>query len=369
MAFFDEYPYSNLHNVNLDWVLQRVKEWGEMVEDNNTRFETLQQANEDFKAYVTNYIENLDYQTAIDDKIDRMFASGVLGEYLQPYVSPAVTTWLGEHITEPTGVVIDTSLTISGACADAKITGDKFLSLGLTTDARNALVDAFNNMVFSNADRTYVLNVIDKLFETIPEWDNGYLWMYTPYNGLLSEQIYVTMGVVGSGGNETLEGTYLNLKCNNPPTTGNNSLRFDFTPSTNSYNRLLVKANIVHSFTNTAPNQITGGFQIVLSNGENGLLFYIGSENGMIKILFYKGNTINYLTTQIPIEGNHIFDAILTANNQILKIDGVEVLNETVFSTFYTTLNRMGLTCTSSAYTPQGTEVNVIWLCYYNRSV
>ena len=143
MPFFDKYPYTNFHNVNLDWVLERVKEWGQMVEDNNTRFENLEQANEDFKEYVTNYLENLDVQAAIDDKLDRMFASGVLGEYLQPYVSPVVTTWLDQHITEPTGVVIDNSLTVSGACADAKATGDRIKPVEYTGEDffKKSLID------------------------------------------------------------------------------------------------------------------------------------------------------------------------------------------------------------------------------------
>lgn len=124
MGFFDRYPYTNWHNVNLDWVLERVKEWGQMVEDNNTRFENLLQANEAFKEYVTNYLQNLDVQAEIDDKLDRMLESGILTEYFQPYISSATSTWLDEHITEPEGVIIDSSLTVAGACADAKTVGD-----------------------------------------------------------------------------------------------------------------------------------------------------------------------------------------------------------------------------------------------------
>ena len=151
MPFFDKYPYTNFHNVNLDWVLERVKEWGELVEQNNTAFHNLEEANESFKEYVTNYIENLDYQGAIDDKLDRMFESGVLGEYLQPYVSPVVTTWLDENITEPEGVIIDSSLTVAGACADSKAVGDKIVFLEnavLTTEAKNALLDCFLHLAW-----------------------------------------------------------------------------------------------------------------------------------------------------------------------------------------------------------------------------
>ena len=167
MPFFDKYPYTNFHNVNLDWILERVKEWGKMVEDNNTRFENLEQANEDFKEYVTNYLENLDVQTAIDDKLDRMFESGELTEYLQPYVSNTVTTWLDENITEPVGVVIDSSLTVAGAAADSKAAGDKIfantlsiLSNGITGDIRDALLQCFENVAWVNTQGILLYNYL-----------------------------------------------------------------------------------------------------------------------------------------------------------------------------------------------------------------
>lgn len=150
MPFFDKYPYTNFHNVNLDWILERVKEWGALVEQNNTAFHDLEEANEDFKNYVTSYLENLDIQAQIDDKLDRMFESGVLGEYLQPYVSPVVTTWLDENITQPTGVVIDSSLTVAGACADAKATGDRIRPLEYTGEDyfKTSLINCLQKMVF-----------------------------------------------------------------------------------------------------------------------------------------------------------------------------------------------------------------------------
>lgn len=173
MPFFDQYPYTNFHNVNLDWVLERVKEWGQMVEDNNTRFENLQEANENFKEYVTNYIENLDYQAAVDDKLDRMFESGVLGEYLQPYVSPAVTTWLEENITEPVGVVIDSSLTVAGAAADAKATGTAIQNLALSNIARDALLECFQKVGWIDGTSNESYN---KLQRALYNWGDDLLY-------------------------------------------------------------------------------------------------------------------------------------------------------------------------------------------------
>ena len=176
MAFLDQYPYTNFHNVNLDWVLERVKEWGAMVEDNNTRFENLNDAFEDFKTYVTDYLDNLDVQSAIDDKLDRMFESGELTDYLQPYISSTVTTWLEENITEPTGVVIDSSLTVAGACADAKSTGDAISNLipnTLDIETRNLILNMFRRAGYIDSDD---LTVFNELQEKILKDDIFNIW-------------------------------------------------------------------------------------------------------------------------------------------------------------------------------------------------
>ena len=123
MPFFDHYPYTNFHNVNLDWVLQAVKSWGALVEQNNIAFHNLEEANAAFKEYVTGYITNLDVQEEINAKIDDMVSSGELGTYLSPYVHSEVTEWLDDNIT-PTSPPLDTSLTVAGAAADAKATGE-----------------------------------------------------------------------------------------------------------------------------------------------------------------------------------------------------------------------------------------------------
>lgn len=148
MAFFDRYPYTNFHNVNLDWVLQAVKAWGALVEQNNTAFQNLQEANESFKTYVTTYLENLDVQEEINNKLDDLLESGTLTPYMQPYISTEVSEWLEDNIT-PTTPAVDASLTVSGAAADAKATGDVINEKGAAIDAVNASVTELENSIFS----------------------------------------------------------------------------------------------------------------------------------------------------------------------------------------------------------------------------
>lgn len=81
--------------------------------------------------YVNTYFENLDIQPEIDKKLDEMAESGALLNIIKPSVIDEVNKWLTEHITNPTNPVIDTSLSIKGAAADAKVVGERLLKDGL----------------------------------------------------------------------------------------------------------------------------------------------------------------------------------------------------------------------------------------------
>lgn len=76
--------------------------------------------------YVNDYFDNLDVQQEINHHLDEMAASGALSTLLAPFIPNLVTNWLNENVS-PVGsaVVVDSSLTIQGAAADAKVTGDE----------------------------------------------------------------------------------------------------------------------------------------------------------------------------------------------------------------------------------------------------
>lgn len=82
--------------------------------------------------WINNWFDNLDVQEELNKKIDSMVADGSFGTLLHQtfdtqinqQTTSAVTAWLVANVT-PTGsaVVVDKSLSIEGAAADAKATG------------------------------------------------------------------------------------------------------------------------------------------------------------------------------------------------------------------------------------------------------
>ena len=75
--------------------------------------------------YVNNYFDNLDVQQEINNKLDAMSRSGALSALIEPFLPDLVSTWLSSHVDPSTGYVVDDTLTIEGAAADAKEVGTR----------------------------------------------------------------------------------------------------------------------------------------------------------------------------------------------------------------------------------------------------
>ena len=86
---------------------------------------SLHTAYEELQSYVNNYFSTLDVQEEINNKLDKMASTGELSKLIKPLLPDLIADWLSKNIT-PTTPIIDKTLSISGAGADAKIVGDKF---------------------------------------------------------------------------------------------------------------------------------------------------------------------------------------------------------------------------------------------------
>lgn len=75
---FENFPYSNFHDMNLDWIILKIKElvqeWAEMKKG----FADISDSFDELKEYVTNYFDNVDIQEEVSKKLDEMAADGSL---------------------------------------------------------------------------------------------------------------------------------------------------------------------------------------------------------------------------------------------------------------------------------------------------
>lgn len=144
MSILNGYPYTDFHEINLDFVLDQtiqMKELGERLDQTVTDLEQnvedfenavtdqVDGLSEDFSnlsTFVDNYFDNLDVQSEINTKLDQMAQDGELGDIIltTDAIPTAVSDWLEDNIT-PTTPAIDATLTIQGAAADSKAAGDR----------------------------------------------------------------------------------------------------------------------------------------------------------------------------------------------------------------------------------------------------
>ena len=75
-------------------------------------------------------------------------------------IADAVTDWLDENITEPTEPVVDSSLTVEGAAADAKAVGQALADV-ITEDIKTALLSLAANCAYANDDGQSVYDALE----------------------------------------------------------------------------------------------------------------------------------------------------------------------------------------------------------------
>lgn len=131
LVYDDTLSYYELLCKVVDYLNKTMEDVDHMNTDMDTLYSNFQSFQEgtfriynELVAYVNAYFENLDVQEEINNKLDDMVTSGELVTVLRPTIASEVTNWLNEHIT-PTTPAIDDTLTVSGAGADAKVTGQE----------------------------------------------------------------------------------------------------------------------------------------------------------------------------------------------------------------------------------------------------
>lgn len=83
---FEQFPYSNFHDLNLDWVLQKVKEAMQGYAELSTKVDGFEVTLQGALDYINNYFKNLDVQDVIDKKLQEMADSGELANIVSRFL-------------------------------------------------------------------------------------------------------------------------------------------------------------------------------------------------------------------------------------------------------------------------------------------
>lgn len=116
MGIFRQFPYANFHDMNMDEIIKICRQ----LQD---EWAIQKQEWTDMQAFVNNYFATLDVNEEVVNRINAMARDGSLATLLEPNTTAAVNAWLAAHITTPETVVIDESLTIHTAAAEAAAAG------------------------------------------------------------------------------------------------------------------------------------------------------------------------------------------------------------------------------------------------------
>lgn len=116
MGIFRLFPYSNYHDMNMDWVIKEVKRLSEEWAETHTEWEG-------FKEWIENYFNTLDLTQEVQDIIDLMISSGQFVTLLATASQPEIDAWLAANITNPSSPPLDSSFLLDNAAARSSAVG------------------------------------------------------------------------------------------------------------------------------------------------------------------------------------------------------------------------------------------------------
>ena len=256
------------------------------------------------QGYVNDYFENLDVQEEINNKLDEMASSGALTDLLAPLIPDLVTNWLSAHVN-PVGsaVVVDNSLTVSGAAADAKIAGQR-----ISTN-KTAIENNFADNRATAIDKSLLVG--EFVNGAIREADGGLITNDYAYRVASSEYFVFSSDIVlyiANGFNARV--AFYN---NNDELTGMSNLLYN-TPlgiAKNTKFRITIKRDTE----NTAETANISEFRSAVTYLTNTTISAITTENEFNKIC-------NCTNAILPPQNTFVDNTILGANGGITNYTG-----------------------------------------------
>lgn len=184
MAFINEYPYTDFNELNLDWLVKTVKDLSVAWAETKTEWGDMQTEWTSYKNYIDNYFANLDVSQEISDKIDQMAADGYFSslfvtlftDNVETQAAATTSAWIADNLLQETGYVIDSSLTVQNAAADAKAVGEKITEI---REDINNMDEIIGSGLFEKMTITVTIgNIVGEVGEEIQIGTQTY-WKHT----------------------------------------------------------------------------------------------------------------------------------------------------------------------------------------------
>lgn len=83
---FEQFPYSNFHDLNLDWIISEVKKAIEGFKALSAKTDDFETTLNNALEYINNYFENLDVQKEINNKLEEMKENGELANIIASFL-------------------------------------------------------------------------------------------------------------------------------------------------------------------------------------------------------------------------------------------------------------------------------------------
>lgn len=83
---FEQFPYSNFHDLNLDWIISEVKKAIEGFKALSAKTDDFETTLNNALEYINNYFKNLDVQEEINNKLEEMKKNGELADIIEAFL-------------------------------------------------------------------------------------------------------------------------------------------------------------------------------------------------------------------------------------------------------------------------------------------